>query len=150
MLIKTKYLKSSSIESSIKNVNPKIKQGNIYIKSTRRNIFCTLMDTQDKVIKTSCSLRVPQYENQFNEREDLFKRGILLGELFGDKILELGYNEVSIFLDSGINKGRKGVVRGLGEKKLKISFIQIFKGYPHNGCRPGKVRRKKVRTKLKI
>ena len=125
------------------------KKGNIYIKSTNRNIFCTLMDVQKKQVKTSCSLRVPQYENEFNERENLFKRGMLLGELFGDKTLKLGFTEVAIYLDSGINKGRKGVVRGFGKKGIKISFIQLSKGYPHNGCRPSKTRRKKVRTKLK-
>ncbi len=150
MSIKTSDLNLSYIDSSVKEIESKIKKGNIYIKSTRRNIFCTLMDIQEKIIKTSCSLRVPQYENEFNERENLFKRGILLGELFGDKVVELGYTEVSIFLDSNINKGRKGVVKGLGKKKLKISFIELSKGYPHNGCRPGKMRRKKVRTKLKI
>ena len=124
------------------------RRGNIYIKSTNRNVFCTLMDVKKKVI-TSCSLRVPLYENEFNERENLFKRGMLLGELFGDKILALGFTEVAIFLDSGTNKGRKGVLRGLGKKRIKISFIQLSKSYPHNGCRPSKVRRKKIRTKLK-
>lgn len=125
------------------------KRGNIYIKSTNRNIFCSLMDIKDNKVKTSCSLRVPKYENEFNERENLRKRGILLGELFGDKIVDLGYREVAIFLDSGVNKGRKGVVNGLSTKNLKVSFIQVLKGYPHNGCRPAKVRRKKIRTKPK-
>ena len=124
------------------------KKGNVYIKSTNRNIFCSLLGSKDKKVKTSCSLRVPEYTNEFNERENLFKRGILLGELFGDKINNLGYTEVSIYLDFSINKGRKGVLIGL-KKKVKISLIQLFKGYPHNGCRPKKVRRKKIRTKFK-
>ena len=102
-----------------------------------------------KKVKTSCSLRVTEYENEFNERENLFKRGMLLGELFGDKTLDLGFTEVAIYLDSGINKGRKGILKGISQKRIKISFIQLWKGYPHNGCRPSKVRRKKVRTKLK-
>ena len=147
MLVKNQSLKSNYNKISIKVSQ---KKGNIYIKSTRRNIFCSLMDTQEKKIKTSCSLRVTQYNNEFNERENHYKRGILLGELFGDKILELGYTEVAIFLDLSTNKGRKGVVNGLSKKKIKISFLQLSKDYPHNGCRPSKVRRKKVRTKLKI
>ena len=126
-----------------------IKRGNIYIKSTNRNIFCVLLDTQDKKVKTSCSLRVPEYENEFNERENLFKRGLLLGELFGDKVENLGYTEVAVYLDSTMNKGRKGIMVGLRKKKFKISLIQLLKGYPHNGCRPSKVPRKKVRTKPK-
>ena len=125
------------------------KKGNIYIKSTNRNIFCTLIGTEDKKVKTSCSIRVPEYNNEFNERENLFKRGVLLGELLGDRIINLGYREVSIHLDSGINKGRKGVIIGLKKKRIKISMIQLSKGYPHNGCRPKKIRRKKIRTKFK-
>nr|YP_011008264.1 ribosomal protein S11 [Hapterophycus canaliculatus]WBP70165.1 ribosomal protein S11 [Hapterophycus canaliculatus] len=125
------------------------KKGNVYIKSTNRNIFCTLIGTKDKKVKTSCSLRVPEYNNEFNERENLFKRGILLGELLGDKIIILGYKEVFIHLDFGINKGRKGVIIGLKKKRIKISLIQLSRGYPHNGCRPKKIRRKKIRTKFK-
>lgn len=147
MLVKNQSKKPKYNKFSIKVSQ---KKGNIYINSTRRNIFCSLMDIQEKKIKTSCSLRVTQYNNEFNERENHYKRGILLGKLFGDKILELGYTKVAIFLDSSRNKGRKGVVNGLSQKKIKISFLQLFKGYPHNGCRPGKVRRKKVRTKVKI
>lgn len=126
-----------------------VKRGNVYIRSTNRNIFCVLLDTQDKKVKTSCSLRVPEYENEFNERENLFKRGVLLGELFGDKIEKLGYTEIVVYLDSNINKSRKGVMVGLKKKKVKIPLIQLLKGYPHNGCRPSKVRRKKIRTKPK-
>ena len=127
----------------------KKKKGNIYIKSTSRNIFCTLIGIEDKKVKTSCSLRVPEYINEFNERENLFKRGILLGEVLGDKIIMLGYKEVAIYLDFDINRGRKGVIIGLKKKRIKISFIQLSKGYSHNGCRPKKIRRKKVRTKFK-
>lgn len=126
-----------------------VKRGNVYIRSTNRNIFCVLLDTQDKKVKTSCSLRVPEYENEFNERENLFKRGVLLGELFGNKIEKLGYTEIVVYLDSNINKSRKGVMVGLKKKKVKIPLIQLLKGYPHNGCRPSKVRRKKIRTKPK-
>ena len=158
MLVKKKIIKHylrlrkyafsslSKIKSQVVSSN---KKGIIYIKSTSKNIFCTLIDVENGKVKTSCSLRVPQYENEFNERENLFKRGMLLGELFGDKTIELGFTEVAIYLDSGINKGRKGVIRGLGKKRIKISFIQLSKAYPHNGCRPSKVKRKKLRTKLK-
>lgn len=154
MLIRNKFLLINKITrkylfSSYTAVPLNKKKGNIYIKSTNRNIFCTLINTEDNKVKTSCSLRVPEYINEFNERENLFKRGTLLGELLGDKVNTLGYKEVSIHLDFGINKGRKGVIIGLKKKKIKISLIQLSKGYPHNGCRPKKMRRKKVRTKFK-
>lgn len=125
------------------------KKGNIFIKSTKRNIFCTLLGLEDKKVKTSCSLRIPEYINEFNERENLFKRGTLLGELLGERINNLGYKEVSIYLDFNINKGRRGIITGLKKKGIKILLIQLSKGYSHNGCRPKKVRRKKFRTKFK-
>ncbi|CAN0284576.1 unnamed protein product [Ectocarpus sp. 4 AP-2014] len=156
MLIKDCSLKLKSINfssmSKIVQYNKKeasVKRGNVYLKSTNKNIFCILLDAQDKKVKTSCSLRVPEYENEFNERENVFKRGILLGELFGDKVENLGYTEIVVYLDFNINKGRKGVMVGLRKKKVKISLIQLLKGYPHNGCRPSKIRRKKIRTKPK-
>nr|QWK44612.1 ribosomal protein S11 [Laminaria ephemera] len=128
----------------------KEKKGVILIKSTKRNVFCTLLDIDEKKVKTSCSLRVPAYENEYNERENLYTRGLLLGNLFGDKAIKLGYTEFTIYLGSGINKGRRGVVRGLSKKGIKITFLHLGTRYPHNGCRPVKVRRKKFRTKPKI
>ena len=115
--------------------------GNIYIKSTKNNVFCSLLDLNDNKIKVSCSLRVVKYDNEFNERVNLFKHGILLGQIFGNKVSALGYKKIFIYLDSGINKGRKGVLKGLSQNLFKISFIQLSKNYPHNGCRPPKRRR---------
>ena len=147
--LKLKKSKFSSSSECNRQRTLNKKKGNIYVKSTNKNIFCTLMDIQTNKVETSCSLRVPRYQNEFNERENLLTRGILLGELFGNKIVDLGFTEVAIYLDHGINKGRRGFLKGLENKKIKISFIQLLKAYPHNGCRPPKIRRKKVRTKLK-
>ena len=126
MLIKDRSLKLKSVNFSSMSKIPQdkkkevnTKRGNVYIKSTNRNIFCILLDMQDKKVKTSCSLRVPEYENEFNERENVFKRGILLGELFGDKVENLCYTEIVVYLDFNINKGRKGVMIGLKKKKLR-------------------------------
>ena len=43
----------------------------IYISCTKRNIFCILTDTLSKTVKSSCSLRVSIYKNEFNNRESL-------------------------------------------------------------------------------
>lgn len=127
------------------------KKGVVFVKCTKRNVFCTLMDLSDEKVKTSCSLRVPSYVNEYNERENPYVRGVLLGELFGSKIMELGYINLTIFLGSGLNKGRRGFLRGLAHtKSISISCLRLGSGYPHNGCRPSKVRRKKNRTKPKL
>ena len=151
MLANLLFLSHSKVlKLSLNNFSTQVppKRGSIYIKSTNKNIFCTLLDIKDNKVKTSYSLRVVKYDNEFNERVNLFKRGILFGQIFGDKILDLGYNDIFIYLDSGINKGRKGVLKGLSQK-IKISFIQLAKTYPHNGCRPAKRARRKIRTKHK-
>nr|YP_009115001.1 ribosomal protein S11 [Saccharina latissima]AIZ58361.1 ribosomal protein S11 [Saccharina latissima] len=140
----------SAISTKFLSKQTQEKKGIIIIKSTKRNVFCTLMDTAEKKVKTSCSLRVPSYVNEYNERENLYTRGLLLGNLFGDKAIRLGYTEFAIFLGSGINKGRRGVVRGLSKKGVKITFLYLGTRAPHNGCRPVKVRRKKFRTKPKL
>nr|QWK44213.1 ribosomal protein S11 [Akkesiphycus lubricus] len=152
MLIEKSNSKSHIIDgnSSLVGLKTKVKKGTVFIRCSKRNVFCTLMDTLDKKVKTSCSMRVPAYENEYNERENPYTRGLLLGNMFGNKTSELGYNDLTIYLGAGINKGRRGVVRGLGQKGIKISLIQLGTGYPHNGCRPSKVRRKKFRTKPKI
>ena len=36
------------------------------------------------------------------------------------------------------------------KKGVKIVFLHLGTRYPHNGCRPIKVRRKKFRTKSKL
>nr|YP_010127828.1 ribosomal protein S11 [Lessonia flavicans]QPP20355.1 ribosomal protein S11 [Lessonia flavicans] len=144
---------NTSLANSIEEKNlfkkNKEKKGIIFIKSTKRNVFCTLLDIDEKKVKTSCSLRVPAYENQYNERENPYTRGLLLGNSFGDKAIKLGYTEFMIYLGSGINKGRRGVVRGLNKRGVKITVLHLGTRYPHNGCRPVKVRRKKFRTKPK-
>jgi len=145
-IMKPTFSSSSKTNSQITTNN---KKGYIYLKSTNKNIFCTLIDAQNKKVKTSCSLKVPHYENEFNERINIRKRGILLGELFKKKTLELGFQEVAFFVDSRSIKGRNGFFIGFGKKEIKTSFIRLSKGYPHNGCRPSKKGRKKVRTKVR-
>ena len=124
------------------------KLGSIYINCTKRNIFCTLTDTLSRKVKSSCSLRVPNYKNEFNERENLYTRGLLLGKFFGSKVVSLGYNFFLIYF-TGSNKGRSGVVRSLSKTGIEIYSTVLITHKAHNGCRPAKNRRKKFRTKVK-
>nr|YP_009330423.1 ribosomal protein S11 [Coccophora langsdorfii]ANS72195.1 ribosomal protein S11 [Coccophora langsdorfii] len=122
--------------------------GLIYLKSTKRNIFCTLVDYASKTVKSSCSLRVPVYKNEFNERENLYTRGLLLGKLFGNKIISLGYKKIIVYV-AGTSKGRSGVVRSFSRLGIDIYSIVLITRTAHNGCRPVKRRRKKLRTKVR-
>ena len=124
------------------------KLGSIYINCTKRNIFCTLTDTLSKKVKSSCSLRVPNYKNEFNERENLYTRGLVLGKFFGSKVVSLGYKKILIYF-TGSNKGRSGVLRSLSKTGIEIYSTVLITQKAHNGCRPAKNRRKKFRTKVK-
>nr|YP_010418006.1 ribosomal protein S11 [Sargassum polycystum]YP_010418173.1 ribosomal protein S11 [Sargassum plagiophyllum]AMO66462.1 ribosomal protein S11 [Sargassum polycystum]USF18224.1 ribosomal protein S11 [Sargassum polycystum]USF18391.1 ribosomal protein S11 [Sargassum plagiophyllum] len=123
------------------------KLGSVYLRCTKRNIFCTLVDCKSNIIKTSCSLRVPDYKNEFNERENLYTRGLLLGKLFGNKIISLGYKRIIVHI-MGTSKGRFGVVRSFSKLGIDIHSIALITRTAHNGCRPLKRRRKKLRTKV--
>lgn len=123
------------------------KLGSVYLRCTKRNIFCILVDYKSNVIKTSCSLRVPDYKNEFNERENLYTRGLLLGKLFGNKIISLGYSKIIVNI-VGTSKGRFGVIRSFSKLGIDIHAIVLTTRTAHNGCRPVKRRRKKLRTKV--
>ncbi len=155
--ISLKKKKSSSLPKSdnakiLKISKPPLKKetklGSVYIRCTKRNIFCTLVDPLSKKVRTSCSLQVPQYKNEYNERENPYTRGLLLGSLLAERTISLGYNKLVIYL-VGTSAGRLGVVRSLGKSDINIHSIVLATCMPHNGCRPAKVRRKKYRTKVK-
>nr|YP_011008368.1 ribosomal protein S11 [Sporochnus bolleanus]WBP70339.1 ribosomal protein S11 [Sporochnus bolleanus] len=140
-----KYLSTSALK---KKVIKKGGFGSAYITCTRGNIFCTLIDTLNGKVITSCSLRVPAYVNEYNERENLYIRGLLLGKLFSYRITTLGYNRIILYLN-GTSKGRLGVVRSMGKAGIKVYAMVSDACNPHNGCRPAKARRKKFRSRAK-
>nr|QWE51003.1 ribosomal protein S11 [Phaeophyceae sp.] len=128
---------------------PKKKLGHIYIKCTEGNVFCNLQDGVTGKVITSCSLMVPSYENPYNQRDNLYIRGLLLGNLMSKKITKKKYNLILIMI-SGKSKARRGVVRGLlyGRRYSKKGIL-LWTNPPHNGCRPSKVRHKKIRTRVR-
>nr|YP_010372555.1 ribosomal protein S11 [Myagropsis myagroides]UPE50192.1 ribosomal protein S11 [Myagropsis myagroides] len=142
-----KVIKNTLIARYLNDNTGTNKLGSVYLRCTKRNIFCVLVDSNSKVIKTSCSLRVPYYKNEFNERENLYTRGLLLGKLFGNKIILLGYKQIIVHI-VGTSKGRFGVVRSFSKLGIDIHSIVLITRTAHNGCRPAKRRRKKLRTKV--
>jgi len=136
---------SSSLLEEDQKIN---KLGSLYIKCTKRNIFCTLMDPLNKKVETSCSLRVPTYDNKYNERDNLYTRAVLLGRLLAQRTINLGYKELIIYL-TGINKGQLAIIRSFSKVEIDIDSIVLATRNAHNGCRPAKVRRKKFRSKVR-
>lgn len=154
-LVDNKYVLEEAKSKAMENAPSKIegalvssKLGLLYVKCTKRNIFCTLIDPATKKVETSCSLSVPLYDNQYNERDNLYTRAVLLGSLLAKKTKDLGYNKLIIYL-VGSNKGQLAIIRSFGKVGIEIDSIILETGYPHNGCRPTKARRKKFRSKVR-
>jgi len=149
---KTKTSESSPVMVNFHNLleeeQTAQKLGSLYIKCTKRNIFGTLINPLNKKVETSCSLRVPAYDNKYNERDNLYTRAVLLGRFLAQKTIDLGYRELIIYL-TGSNKGQLAIIRSFDKVEIDIDSIVLSTRNPHNGCRPAKVRRKKFRSKVR-
>lgn len=121
------------------------KSGILYIVSTKKNIKCSFVDPAEKKVKTSCSIGVIKVDNTLLTTE--YERAVELGAFIAQKIQNLKYTKLSILL-RGLGVNRKAVVKGLERSGFIIDKFIDFTFPPHNGCRLGKVRRKKKRTKV--
>lgn len=121
------------------------KSGILYIVSTKRNIKCSFVDPLEKKVKTSCSIGIIKIDNK-NLTTD-YERAIEMGVYVSQKIQNLKYNKISIIV-RGLGINRKAVIVGLERFGFTIDKFIDLTSLPHNGCRPSKVRRKKIRTKV--
>lgn len=117
--------------------------GYVYINSTRRNLFCTIIDSIDKKVKYNCSYGLVKTES----KKVSYVPSKLLGSLFLNKIKTLRYDKVHIIL-VGIGTGRISIINSFRNSDIKILYITDNTLCPHNGCRSKKLKRKKLRTKM--
>ena len=117
--------------------------GYVYITSTKRNLFCTIVDFIDKKVQFSCSYGFVKTDAKFLE----YVPAKLLGQLFVNKIKTLKYNKVYLVL-AGIGSGRISIINSFRNSDIKVLRVTDITLCPHNGCRPKKLRRKKFRTKI--
>lgn len=118
------------------------KRAYVYMKSNKRNLFCTITDISDKKIKFSCS-----YGSIKLEHKTGYAIAKLLGHLVTNKLKELKYNVVLIILN-GLGSGRMPVLNNFRNSNIKVLSVKDITIAPHNGCRLKKLRRKKSRTKI--
>jgi len=131
------------MEKKYLNIFESNKLGYVYITSTRRNLFCTIVDSVDKKVKFSCSYGLAKTD----ARKLGYVPGKLLGQLFVNKIKSLKYNKVYIVL-VGIGSGRIPIINSFRNSDINVLGVTDNTLCPHNGCRPKKLRRKKLRTKI--
>nr|YP_011008090.1 ribosomal protein S11 [Dictyotopsis propagulifera]WBP69956.1 ribosomal protein S11 [Dictyotopsis propagulifera] len=117
------------------------KKAILYLKCTKRNSFCTLVDFSDLKIKFSCSVGI------MKNKKNNYLNVKLLAEKFVQKIIILGYNEVSIIL-LGLGLGRIVILNSIRESNLNLDLIHDYTSGIHNGCRPSKIKRKKHKSKI--
>jgi len=118
------------------------KRAYVYIKSTKRNLFCLFTDFDDKKVKFSGSFGLVKTSNLKD-----YVAAKVLGQLFVDKLSLLKYGAVFITLN-GLGSGRIPILNSFRNSTIKVQSVQDVTLPPHNGCRPKKLRRKKHRTKI--
>nr|YP_009672645.1 ribosomal protein S11 [Dictyopteris divaricata]QDB64130.1 ribosomal protein S11 [Dictyopteris divaricata] len=118
------------------------KHGIVYIRGTKRNTFCVLIDGSDQKVKISSSVG-----SISPDKASPYVTTKLLAQYFVQRLIDLKYVRVSVVL-RGLGVGRGVVINSLRNSGLHLHTIKDTTLSPHNGCRPPKVRRKKFRTRV--
>lgn len=137
-------IKKSSLT---KDFNNSSKIGVIYIRCSRRNVFCTLIDPSEKQVKFSCSSGVAEVSQSALKFNSNYFKSKILSQYFIQKIKEFGFGKLRIIVN-GLGTARVVLISALRNSNLQIIDIQDATLIPHNGCRGPKQRRKKLRTRL--
>ncbi|CAM9258403.1 unnamed protein product, partial [Discosporangium mesarthrocarpum] len=125
---------------------PQKKKAIIYISSSKRNLFCSLVDPISSKVLTSWSLASLE-DGRF--KKSLILGSTHLGHLVSEKAQKLGFSLISV-KSRGLGKGISLFIRSLFKSSLIMSSIQDNTESSHNGCRPPKVRRKKKGIRIRI
>lgn len=133
--------------SDIKKVVDYFKIGILYIRCTRRNVFCSLVAPGDRRVISSYSLGISEVSQEALDPKNNYLRSKILGQHFLQKVKELGISELSIIV-RGLGPGRAALLNIIRGSNLTIHNIEDTTLIPHNGCRSPKQRRKKLRTRL--
>ncbi|CAL8412664.1 unnamed protein product [Dictyota dichotoma] len=122
-----------------------IKKGLICVRTTKRNVLISLIDINEKKVKLSSSLGCLKGTG-FDKRAN-YASVRAFSEIFTRKIQELGYTDVSLML-RGLGVSRVALIHVIRDYNLKLNRITDETLSSHNGCRPSKQRRKKIRTRI--
>lgn len=130
-----------------KDDNEAPKLGILYLRCSRRNVFCTLIDPKEQLVKFSCSLGISEVSRQALDFKNTYLKSKLLSQYFIRKIQEFSIGRLRI-VTCGLGAGRATLLNTIRNSSLQIISIEDNTLVPHNGCRGPKRRRKKLRTKL--
>ena len=126
-----------------RKVKRNVEQGRIYIKATFNNTIMTITDTQGNAIGWS-STGVHGFKG--SRKSTPFAARVAADDAL-KKAVESGMKSVDVFV-KGPGSGRESALRAISAiEDMRITSINDITPVPHNGCRPPKQRR--IRLKLR-
>ncbi len=114
----------------------KVKQGNVYIKSSYNNTLVSVSDAQGNVLAWSSAGRV----GFAGARKATPYAGTQVMQNILEQLKPFAMEEVRVFV-KGIGSAREACVRALSVSGLQITALRDVTPIPHNGVRPPKRRR---------
>ncbi|MBX4191994.1 30S ribosomal protein S11 [Candidatus Parcubacteria bacterium] len=126
----------SGATGSARSPKRKVDIGKVYVEATFNNTKMSLTDTSGNVLVWSSSGSL----GFSGAKKGTPFAAAKVGELVGDKAVQMGVKEVSVVI-SGIGAGRESSVRAFSTKGIQISNIKDVTPVPHNGPRARKARR---------
>ena len=125
-----------AMEKKKQQIKKIVTKGQAYIKATYNNTIITFTDQQGNVLAWSSAGK-----NGFKgpKKSTPYAAGIVVKDAV-EKVRDYGLKEVNVFV-KGIGGGREAAARALYTNGLTILSIKDITPFPHNGCRPPKVRR---------
>lgn len=114
----------------------KVKQGNIYIKTSYNNTIITATDPNGQVLATGSSGR-----QGFSgaKKATPYAAQMIVADLL-EKLQPFGMEEIKVYV-KGIGSAREASIRALSAAGMEISALRDITPIPHNGVRPPKRRR---------
>jgi len=114
----------------------KVREGNVYIRSSYNNTLVTVTDPQGNVLTWSSGGRAG-FEGARKSTPYAAQR--VMADVL-ERLEPYGVEEVRVYV-KGIGSAREAAVRTLGSTGLAITSIRDLTPIPHNGVRARKRRR---------
>ena len=114
----------------------KVRQGNVYIKTSYNNTIVTVTDATGQVLASGSSGR-----SGFSgaRKATPFAAQKIVGDLM-ERIQPFGMEEIKVYV-KGIGSAREAAIRALSASGMDITALRDITPIPHNGVRPPKRRR---------
>lgn len=110
--------------------------GTLYVQSTYNNTKLLLTDKNGNALAASSAGAL----GFKGAKKGTPFAAAKVGELLGDKALEMGMKEVDAVV-SGVGSGRESSIRGFISRSIGLSGVRDVTPVPHNGPKPKKPRR---------